>query len=122
MKQVPSPQPPAASPSLTLTEGQLRRVATALIERDACREQKDVVEAQFANCHAQVDTNAAIIQQQVDSLGKLNLALSAQGEILARREAQHQTELKAARGSRLSRLARVIEYVAVGIVIGAVLR
>jgi len=118
----PSPQRPAPSPALVLSEPQLRNLATALIERDACREQKDVVEAQFANCHIQVDTNAAIIQQQVDSLGKLNLALSAQDEILARREAQQQTELKAARGSRLSRLARAVEWVAIGIVLGAVIR
>jgi len=119
---VPSPQRPAPSPALVLSEPQLRNLATALIERDACREQKDVVEAQFANCHIQVDTNAAIIQQQVNSLAKLNLALSAQDEILARREAQQQTELKAARGSRLSRLARAVEWVAIGIVLGAVIR
>jgi DNA-directed RNA polymerase beta subunit len=107
---------------VSLSPPQLRRVATALVERDACREQKGVVEAQFANCHTQVDTNAAIIRQQVDSLAKLNQALSAQDEIQARREAQQQTELKAARGSRLSRLARAVQWVAVGIVLGAVIR
>jgi uncharacterized coiled-coil DUF342 family protein len=119
---VPSPQPLAAGSSLTLAASELRQIATALVERDACHEQKDVVGAQFANCRAQVDTNAAIIQQQVDSLAKLNQALSAQDEIRARREAQQQTELKAARGSRLSRLARAAEWVAAGIVLGAVLR
>ena len=81
-----------------------------------------MVEAQFANCRTQVDTNAAIIQQQADSLAKLNQALSAKDEILARREIQQQAELKAARGSRLSRLARVVEYVAIGVVIGVVIR
>ena len=97
-------------------------MATALVELDACREQQQVVEAQFANCRARVDTNAAIIQQHVDSLAKLNQALSAKDEIQTRRETEHQAELKAARGSRLSRLARVVECVALGIVMGAVLR
>jgi hypothetical protein len=107
---------------LTLAEPELRRVATALVELDACREQKQVVGGQFANCRAQVDTNAAIIQAQADSLAKLNQALSAKDEIVARREAQQKAELKAARGSRLSRLARAVEWVAIGIVLGAVIR
>jgi len=117
---VPSPHPLA--PMLTLAEPELRRVATALVELDACREQKQVVGGQFANCRAQVDTNAAIIQAQADSLAKLNQALSAKDEIVARREAQQKAELKAARGSRLSRLARAVEWVAIGIVLGAVIR
>ena len=66
--------------------------------------------------------NATIIQRQADSLAQLNTALSAKDEILKRRETQHQAELKAARGSRLARLARVVECVASGVVIGAVLR
>ena len=110
------------SPALALSEPQLRNLAAALVERDACREQKQVVEAQFTNCRAQVGANAAIIQQQADSLAKLNEALAAKNEILTRREAQHQVELKAARGSRLARLARVVECVAIGIVIGVVIR
>jgi len=110
------------SPALALSEPQLRNLAAALVERDACREQKQVVEGQFTNCRAQVGANAAIIQQQADSLAKLNEALAAKNEILTRREAQHQAELKAARGSRLSRLARVVECVAMGIVIGVVIR
>jgi hypothetical protein len=119
------PPPPTTyplPPTSSFSEPQLRNLATALVERDACREQKGVVEAQFANCRAQVDTNAAIIQQHVDSLAKLNQALSAQDEILARREAEQQAELKAARGSRLSRLARAVEWVALGIVVGVVIR
>ena len=71
---------------------------------------------------SKVDTNAAIIRQQVDSLAQLNTALSAKDEILARREAQYQVELKAVRGSRLARLARVVEWVAIGIVVGVVIR
>jgi hypothetical protein len=118
----PSPQPLAPSPALVLTEPQLRNLAAALVERDACREQQQVVEAQFTNCRGQVDTNAAILQRQADSLAQLNTALSAKDEILKRRETQHQAELKAARGSRLARLARVVECVAIGVVIGAVLR
>jgi hypothetical protein len=105
-----------------LTEPQLRNLAAALVERDACREQQQVVEAQFTNCRGQVDTNATILQRQADSLAQLNTALSAKDEILKRRETQHQAELKAARGSRLARLARVVEYVAIGVAIGAVLR
>lgn len=118
----PSPQPLAPSPALVLTEPQLRNLAAALVERDACREQQQVVEAQFTNCRGQVDTNATILQHQADSLAQLNTALSAKDEILKRRETQHQAELKAARGSRLARLARVVEYVAIGVAIGAVLR
>jgi hypothetical protein len=107
---------------VSLSSPQLRNLAAALVERDACREQKQVVGEQFANCRAQVDANAAIIQQQVDSLAKLNQAVSAKDEILARRETQQQAELTAARGSRLSRLARAVEWVALGIVVGAVVR
>ena len=122
MSGPPPPTTHPLPPAFSLSEPQLRNLAAALVERDACRDQKGVVEAQFANCHSQVDTNAAIIQQQADSLAKLNQALSAKDEILARREVQQQAELKAARGSWLSRLARVAEYVGIGVVIGVVIR
>jgi len=119
---LPTPDSPLPTPALVLSEPQLRNLAAALVERDACREQQQVVEAQFTNCRGQVDTNATILQHQADSLAQLNTALSAKDEILKRRETQHQAELKAARGSRLARLARVVEYVAIGVAIGAVLR
>ncbi len=118
----PAPHSLLATPALPLTEPQLRSLAAALVERDACRAQKQVVEDQFSNCRGQVDANAAIIRQQADSLAQLNTALAAKDDIAKRRDAQHQAELKAVRGSGLARLVRALEYVAIGIAIGAVLR
>jgi hypothetical protein len=110
------------TPALVLNEPQLRKLAAALVERDACREQQQVMEAQFSNCRGQVDAHAAILRRQADSLAQLNVALAAKDEILARRETQHQAELKAARGGRLARVARVVECVAIGIALGVVIR
>ena len=118
----PTPYSQLPTPALTLSDPQLRNLAAALVERDACREQKQAVADQFENCLGQRDTNAAIIQQQVDSLAKLNQALSAKDAILTQREIQQTAELKAARGSRLARLERAVEWAALGIVIGVVIR
>jgi hypothetical protein len=114
-----TPEPPPQS-SLALDPGALRKVETAFVELDACREQAAVKDEQVANCGRQLASSAAIADRLNDSLRQLNEAVRLKDEILARREAEHRAELKAARGSRWARFKRALEYVAVGAALGAV--
>jgi hypothetical protein len=79
-----------------------------------------VKDEQVANCGRQLASSAAIADRLNDSLRQLNEAVRLKDEILARREAEHRAELKAARGSRWARFKRALEYVAVGAALGAV--
>ncbi len=110
------------TPGLTpfgLSEDALRKVEVALVELDSCRERGAVMSQQVANCNEQAATTAETIRQQGASIEKLNQAIEAKDQILARREAEHQAELKAIRGSRWGSLARALEHVAIGVAIGA---
>ena len=100
----------------------LRKIETALLELDACREQGAVRDEQVSNCRQQVESNAGIISQQAASIEKLNEALAAKEQILSRREAEYRAELQAARGTPLGRLARLLKYVGLGVAIGTVIR
>jgi len=117
-----SPEPAMLSPTLTLTGNGARNLEIALVERDACREQKELLGQQVANCEDRAATNAAIIRQQADSVAQLQQVVALKNEILARQEAAHKAALKAARGTWPTRVARALKYVAVGVVIGVVLR
>ena len=120
--RVPSPEPRVPNPEFVLTEEGARRVETAFIELDSCRAQAAVRDGELANCQEQVAANRAAVGEMNQSLQDLNQAIHLKDEILTRVEAEHQAELKAARGSRLGRFVRAVQYVGVGIVIGLVAR
>jgi len=120
--QVPSPEPRVPSPEFVLTEEGARRVETAFLELEACREQSAVKDGALGNCQEQVATQAAIAGEMRKSLDDLNQAIRLKDEIAARTEALHRAELRAARGSWGSRFLRAVEYVGLGVVIGLVAR
>lgn len=116
------PQGQKADVALELSLPGARRVVAALAERDACREQNSIQERQVENCREQLATDAAEIRKQAESLGQLNQALAAKDAILERRESEFKAELRAARGTWRTRLARALKYVAIGAAIGAAIR
>jgi hypothetical protein len=109
---------PAPRPALTLTDPGARQVETAFLQLDSCRQQGQVLEEQVANCHQQVEAHAAAIAEQAGAMGKLQDALAAKDEAFSRREAAHQAELKAARGSWRARFLRALEYFGLGVALG----
>jgi len=119
-------QPPETSltpnPGLVLSDEALRQVETAFVELDSCRAQATVKEQQLANCQEQVGAHAGALGQVNQSLQGLQEAIRLKDEILARREAEHRRELKAARGTRWGRFLRSVQYVALGVVIGVAAR
>jgi len=64
--------------------------------------------------------NRAVIEEMNHSLAGLKEALRLKDEIQSRSEAAHRVELNAARGSRLRRFGRALQYVGAGVVIGVV--
>jgi hypothetical protein len=107
-------------PGLTLTDDGLRQIETAFIGLDACREQSHAQDGLLANCRGQAAAGRAVIEEMNRSLAGLKEALRLKDEIQARTEAVHRAELKAARGGRLKRFGRALEYVGAGVVIGVV--
>jgi len=120
--RIPDPGSSAPSPILALTDEDARRIETALIQLDSCRQQRDVLDLQGANCRGQLNLSSAVVAEQAAATGKLNSALAAKDQILARREAAHQAALKAARGTWRSRFLRAVQYFAAGVVAGVVIR
>ena len=118
----PTASSAAAPRPLTLTEQGARQVETAFLELDSCRQQAGLLDQQVQNCRDQAKLSAAMIEQQAAALAKLNAALADKDQILARREAQLQAEIKAARGSWRSRLWRAVQYFAAGVVAGVIMR
>jgi hypothetical protein len=106
---------------LALDEGALRKVDSALVELDACRERDAVMAEQMANLNAQLETKGAMVTEQAAAMEKLNQALAAKDQVVARNDAEHRAELKVVRGTLLARLGRVVEHVAIGVAIGVVL-
>ncbi len=115
----PNPNPQSPTPPSDAT---LRKIDAAFVELDSCRAQSAVRDQQVANCREQNAASSAIIGQQSASMDSLQQALAAKDQIIARREAEFRVELKAARGSLFARVTRSLKYVAVGVVIGTVLR
>lgn len=109
------------STAVVLTEEGARKVETAFVELDSCREQSSVQSEQLTACQKEGAAEAAMVAQQKSSLAQLNQALGEKDQILARRETEFKAELKAARGTWRARLGRVAEFVAAGVVIGKVL-
>jgi hypothetical protein len=113
---------PAPSPEFVLTEQGARRIETAFVELDSCREQSALKDRGIENCQEQAAVSQAAVGEMHKSLDDLNQAIRWKDEILTRVETQHRAELKAARGSRWGRFVRAVEYVGAGIVIGLVAR
>jgi len=118
---VPNPSRPS-SPALVLSDQGVRKVETAFIELDSCRQQNQVMGEQVSNCEQQSKLNSAIIDQQSGTIAKLNAALADKDQILARSEEAHRAELKAARGTWRSRFFRAVEYIAGGFIAGVLVR
>src|SRR5208337_2466297 len=72
---VPNPSSPS-SPALVLSDQGVRKVETAFIELDSCRQQTQVMGQQVSNCEQQVKLNSAITEQQSGAIAKLNAALA----------------------------------------------
>lgn len=117
----PNPETRTPNPVL-LTEEGARKVETALVELDSCREQSSVQTAQLSTCRKEAAADAAMVELQKSSIAKLNLALGDKDQILAKRETEFKAEIKVARGTWLSRLGRVATHVAIGVAIGMVVR
>jgi hypothetical protein len=117
-----SPTQNPSSDSCSLTDAGARRVETALVELDSCREKLVVQSAQSDNCQKVAAAEAAMVEQQKSSIAQLNLALGDKDQILAKRETELKAEIKAARGNFLTRAKRATEWVAVGVAVGLALR
>jgi hypothetical protein len=83
-----------------------------------CFEQLQVQGALLGNCEERAALGRAALDEAKHSADEWRRALAAQDALAARLDAQHQAELRAARGSRLGRFARAMKYVGVGVVIG----
>jgi hypothetical protein len=112
----------ASSPALVLSDQGARKVETALIELDSCRQQAQVMGQQVSNCEQQAKLDSALEQQQSATISKLNAAVADKDQILARSEDAHRAELKAARGTWGSRFFRAVEIFAGGFIAGVLVR
>ncbi len=86
----------------------------------SCREQSAVQDRLISNCEERAELNRGALEAAKRSALELGEALRAKDAIAARMAEQHRAELKVARGSRLRRMGRALEYVGVGVVIGIV--
>ena len=118
--RVTNPESSVPNPELLLTEPGARAVAAALVERDACREQSQAKDGLLANCQEQTAASRAVIDEMSRSVLSLKEAVRLKDEIQSRSDAAHRAELNAARGSRLRRFGRALQYVGAGVVIGVV--
>jgi hypothetical protein len=121
---VPNPSSPSSpsSPALVLSDQGVRKVETAFVELDSCRQQTQVMGEQVSNCEQQSKLNSAISDQQSGTITKLNAALADKDKILAQSEVAHRAELKAARGTWQSHFFRAVEYFAGGFIAGVLVR
>jgi hypothetical protein len=118
---VPNPSGPS-SPALVLSDQGVRKVETAFVELDSCRQETQVMGQQVSNCEQQSKLNSAIRDQQSATIAKLNAALADKDQVLAQSEEAHRAELKAARGTWRSRFFRAVEYFAGGFIAGVLVR
>ena len=110
------------SGAMVLSDQGVRKVETALIELDSCRQQAQVMGQQVSNCERQAKLDSTLQQQQADTISKLNAALADKDQILARSAEAHRAELKAARGTWRTRLLHAVEIFAGGFVAGVLVR
>ena len=117
--------PESRSPApelLSLSQGALRKVETALVELDSCKQQEQVRDSLISNCHEQVAAKNQIVAEQKASISKLNEAIAAKDQILLRREQVHRAELQAVRGTWSRRAVRTLEMVGVGVAVRVAIR
>jgi len=119
---LPNPESRLPTPGFSLSEAALRKVETALVELDGCKQQAQVEDSLIGNCKEQAAASASIIDQQKASLAGLNQALADKDRILAASQQQQKAELKIARGAFSQRLVRTLEHVAIGVAIGLAVR
>ena len=111
-----------STPALVLSDEGVRKVESAFIELDSCRQQTQVMGQQVSNCEQQSKLDIAMRDQQAAALAKLNAALADKDKVLAASEEAHRAELKAARGSFRTHLIRAAEYFAGGFIAGVLVR
>ena len=119
---LPNPESRLPTPGFSLSEAALRKVETALVELDGCKQQAQVEGSLIGNCKEQAAASVSIIDQQKASLAGLNQALADKDRILAASQQQQKAELKIARGAFSQRLVRTLEHVAIGVAIGLAVR
>ena len=116
------PPAPPGTHYFQISETAMRKMSSALVSLDSCTEQAQLKDELISNCQDQGTASAAVIDQQKASIAKLNEALNAKDQILAKSEAEHRAELKVVRGTFSSRIVHTLEHVAIGVAVGLVLR
>ena len=114
--------PTSPSAALVLSDQGVRRVESAFVELDSCRQQSQVIAQQVSNCDQRAKLDSALEQQQAGTILKLNAALADKDQILARSEAAHRAELKAVRGTWRTRFYHAVEIFAGGFIAGVLVR
>ncbi len=117
----PYPTSPSAA-ALVFSDQGVRKIETALIELDSCRQQTQVMGEQVSNCEQQSKLNTSIIDRQSGTIAKLHTALADKDQILAQSQVAHRAEIQAVRGTWRSHLFRALEYFAGGFVAGVLVR
>ena len=105
-----------------LSDQGVRKVESAFVELDSCRQQSQVIAQQVSNCDQRAKLDSALEEQQAGTISKLNAALADKDQILARSEAAHRAELKAVRGTWRTRFCHAVEIFAGGFIAGVLVR
>ena len=121
-KSLPGGAGQGSQAALVLTDQGVRKVETAFVALDSCRQQSQLMSQQVSNCQQQAKLDSSLEAQQAATIAKLNAALADKDQILARSEAAHRAELKAARGSWRSRICHAVEIFAGGFIAGVLVR
>jgi hypothetical protein len=114
--------PTSPSAALVLSDQGVRKVDSAFVELDACRQQSQVMAQQVSNCDQRAKLDSALEEQQAGTISRLNAALADKDQILARNEAAHRAELKAVRGTWRTRFYHAVEIFAGGFIAGVLVR
>jgi len=114
--------PTSPSAALVLSDQGVRKVESAFVELDSCRQQSQVIAQQASNCDQRTKLDSALEEQQAGTISKLNAALVDKDQILARSEAAHRAELKAVRGTWRTRFCHAVEIFAGGFIAGVLVR
>jgi hypothetical protein len=108
--------------ALVLSDQGVRKVESAFVELDSCRQQSQVIAQQVSNCDQRAKLDSALEEQQAGTISKLNAALADKDQILARSEAAQRAELKAVRGTWRTRFYHAVEIFAGGFIAGVLVR
>jgi len=97
-----------------------RKVLDLIADRDGCREQLGISEAQNKSCEDRNSMFAAQNSELTAPVREFKQALDLEKRAFAQREDLAKKEVKAARGSWLGRVAGKAKWFAVGVGVGAV--